>query len=202
MAKKSFKKHQMISRRKGCSKKIKKTRKKYLGGNIDLGKSQLTQANPIFSNTHRGGGCDTCGASCMSGGNCVSCNAVAASMSGGEKHRKECKCSACKIHQSGGNQVGPNYLALNNYSTDISRQMASGGGKYKKSKTKTKKQRGGALSSFIAQDLINLGRQFQFGMGSAYNALNGYGGPASPMPWKDQLPNSSNINSIRSSYSR
>lgn len=53
---------------------------------------------------------------------------------------------------------------------------------------KTRKQKGGTLSNFFGQDLINLGRQFQFGMGSAYNALAGYAAPVNPMPWKDQFP--------------
>jgi hypothetical protein len=51
-----------------------------------------------------------------------------------------------------------------------------------------RKQRGGTLSNFMGQDLINLGRQFQFGVGSAYNALAGYSSPVNPMPWKDQFP--------------
>jgi hypothetical protein len=40
----------------------------------------------------------------------------------------------------------------------------------------------------MTQDLINLGRQFQFGLGSAYNALAGYSSPVNPLPWRDQLP--------------
>jgi len=52
---------------------------------------------------------------------------------------------------------------------------------------KKKRQRGGTLSNLLSQDLINLGRQFQFGIGSAYNALAGYSAPVNPMPWKDQF---------------
>ena len=55
------------------------------------------------------------------------------------------------------------------------------------------KQRGGVMSNLLSQDLINLGRQFQHGFGSAYNALAGYPAPVSPMPWKDQLQNSSSF---------
>jgi hypothetical protein len=51
-----------------------------------------------------------------------------------------------------------------------------------------RKQKGGTLSNFIGQDFINLGRQFQFGLGSAYNALAGYSSPVNPMPWKGQFP--------------
>jgi hypothetical protein len=56
-----------------------------------------------------------------------------------------------------------------------------------------KKQKGGTLSNFLTQDLINLGRQFQFGIGSAYNTLTGYAPPTNPLPWKGQLSNSSAI---------
>lgn len=263
MAKHSSKKRQRIYRMKGCSKKT-KTHKNYLGGTADInlayptdginflpnpnlayvgGQINLAKANPnlggnqsahhfLNSQGAHSGGCGTCGTSGMSGGSCETChNAV---ITGGKKHRKECKCSLCKSkrgRQSGGNQGipypsglagspwtpsisgwpgvdgiqgGRNYLAPNNYQTDISRQMASvganspfiiGGGK--RNKSNTKKQRGGALSNFITQDLINLGRQFQFGMGSAYNALNGYGAPVNPMPWKEQLQNTPNLNSMR-----
>ena len=91
----------------------------------------------------------------------------------------------------GGNN---NHYALNTYSpVDISRQMQDlgaqppflGGGKRKK-----KKQRGGTLSNFLYQDLVNVGRQFQYGVGSTYNALRGYESPVNPMPW--QQPSLSN----------
>ena len=105
-----------------------------------------------------------------------------------------------------------NYLENNTYSTDISRQMVSpganppfitGGKKHRKStlnKSKTRKQRGGTLINFLGQDLINLGRQFQFGVGSAYNALAGYSAPVNPLPWKDQLASTSNLSSIKSAF--
>lgn len=92
-----------------------------------------------------------------------------------------------------GVQGSRNYLAPNTYNNDITRQMIAtganppfsiGGGK-----NRSKKQRGGTLSNFLGQDLINLGRQFQFGIGSAYNTLAGYSSPINPMPWKDQLRN-------------
>lgn len=174
------------------------------------------------------GGCGTCGGPVLSGGGCGTCGGSV--LSGGGKHRTSCKCSSCKSNQSGGNpgipypnglagnpwtpaisgwpgvdgvQGGRNYLAPNNYHTDISRQMTMvganppftiGGGKRRRG---SKKQRGGTLSNFFTQDLINLGRQFQFGMGSAYNAMNGYSAPTNPMPWKGQLPNSPSLSAIR-----
>jgi hypothetical protein len=105
---------------------------------------------------------------------------------------------------------GRNYLGGNTYDTDISRQMVSpganppfitGGKRHRKTKSykgKTRKQRGGTFSNFLGQDLINLGRQFQFGLGSTYNALAGYSAPVNPLPWKDQLVHTPNLSSIKS----
>lgn len=56
-------------------------------------------------------------------------------------------------------------------------------------KKKRKSQYGGGL---IPQDLVNLGRNFSFNLQSAYNSLNGYQQPVNPMPYKDQLPRSTN----------
>jgi hypothetical protein len=97
-----------------------------------------------------------------------------------------------------------NHLGYNTYSpVDISRQMIDefsnpfkliGGRKNKKINKKnkynrTKKIKGGAMSNLLGQDLINLGRQISYGMGSAYNTVLGYPSPANPLPWKDQLQN-------------
>ena len=60
-----------------------------------------------------------------------------------------------------------------------------------------RKQKGGTLSNFIGQDLINLGRQFQYGLGSAYNALAGYASPVNPMPWKGQFPVGAPMNPVK-----
>ncbi len=84
-----------------------------------------------------------------------------------------------------------NHYPMNNYNTDISRQMKDVGANapFKGGRRRrSRKQKGGTLSNFMGQDLINLGRQFQFGVGSAYNALAGYSAPVNPLPWKDQFP--------------
>ena len=137
-------------------------------------------------------------------------------MIGGVKHRNGCKCSSCK-GMKGGNAGIPypnglvgtswtpsisswpgvngvpgdsNYYPINTYNNDVSRQMVVVGANppfLNMKGGKKAKQRGGTLSNFLAQDLINLGRQFQFGMGSAYNALAGYAAPVNPLPWKDQM---------------
>lgn len=157
----------------------------------------------------RGGKC-SCGLPFMTGGCGDTCSATYG-MRGGKRRRTR--------NQRGGNPGIPypnglvgspwtpatsgwpgvdgiqgdrNFLALNRYDTDISRQMVDLGanppftGGKKRANTRTKKQRGGNLTNFLTQDLINLGRQVQFGVGSAYNALSGYSAPVNPLPWKDQ----------------
>jgi hypothetical protein len=97
-----------------------------------------------------------------------------------------------------------NYLDYNQYKVDPQTALINVGpnppfligGKKRRGK-KSRKQRGGALSNFIMQDLINLGRQTQFGFGSAYNGINGFPAPVNPLPWKDQLTHESSISSIR-----
>jgi len=139
-------------------------------------------------------------------------------MVGGTRHRVGCKCRQCKKRSmKGGNPGIPypdglvgspftpgkvggwpgvdgvpgdrNYIANNTYDTDVSRQMVDVGANPPFLNGGKRKQRGGTLSNFLGQDLINLGRQFQFGVGSAYNALAGYQAPVNPMPWRDQFPN-------------
>jgi hypothetical protein len=132
-------------------------------------------------------------------------------MRGGDKHRDQCRCSECKIKQNGGDgssypnglvgnawtssvetwpgvngvQGDSNHYALNTYPTDISRQMTPSNTLIKGGTKRTKKQRGG--SNLLMQDLVNFGRQIQFGIGSAYNAISGYPAPVNPLPFKDQM---------------
>ncbi len=94
-----------------------------------------------------------------------------------------------------------NYYPENTYApNDVSRQMLAAGAnppfsvggarKRRKHLNKTNRkrpQRGGAVSNFMFQDLVNLGRQVNFGLGSTYNALAGFEGPVNPLPWKGQL---------------
>jgi hypothetical protein len=97
-----------------------------------------------------------------------------------------------------------NYLAYNTYPTDVQTSIIDSnsnprglvGGKTKKHRGKYKLH-GGTLSNFFGQDLINVGRQFQFGLGSAYNALAGYSAPVNPMPWKDQLVNTPSLSTVK-----
>ena len=87
-----------------------------------------------------------------------------------------------------------NYIPYNTYNNDISRQMIDLGSNPPFLKGGKRKQKGGTLSNFLTQDLINLGRQFQYGVGTAYNALAGYQSPVSPLPWRDQFPNRATLN--------
>jgi hypothetical protein len=170
------------------------------------------QPNTIYNNASpQKGGCG-CGMPTMSGGK----RRNSGFMHGGVRHRNDCKCSQCKHKgMKGGNAGIPypnglvgsswtpspggwpgvdgisgdrNYYANNTYNHDISRQMIDVGANPPFLKGGKRRQKGGTMSNFMSQDLINLGRQFQFGLGSAYNALAGYSAPVSPLPWKDQLP--------------
>jgi hypothetical protein len=89
----------------------------------------------------------------------------------------------------GGNN---NHYSLNTYAPhDVSRQIMAaganppfsgvikGGGR--------RKQKGGGLSNFLFQDLVNVGRLGQFGLGSTYNTLKGFEPSSNPLPWKGQL---------------
>jgi hypothetical protein len=111
-----------------------------------------------------------------------------------------------------GVQGGSNYFAKNDFKTDVQTSMISSrtnpafsvGGKRRKKSRKhkkylkySKKQKGGTISNFLSQDLINLGRQFEFGLGSAYNNLAGYAAPINPLPWKGQMPNTPSLNTIK-----
>jgi hypothetical protein len=162
------------------------------------------QPNTIFntSSAQRGGNCG-CGLPFMKGG---------------YKHRIGCKCSKCKKIMKGGNPGIPypdglvgkpwtpnisnwpgvdgipgdrNYLSNNLYKNDPQTSMKNIGPSPPFIKGGNKKnKKGGTLSNSIGQDFINLGRQLQYGVGSAYNALAGYTAPTNPMPWKGQFPNS------------
>lgn len=90
-----------------------------------------------------------------------------------------------------------NYLAQNLYNHgDPQTMMKLGGSKRRKNlRKKHRTVRGGGL---VPQDLVNLGRDMSFNFKSAYNALNGYGAPTNPLPYKDQIyePSITNTNKL------
>jgi hypothetical protein len=145
------------------------------------------------------------------------------------KHRQGCRCSMCKNKMMGGSAIYPdgldgnpwtpaisgwpgvdgiggdrNHYSLNTYTNDVSRQILDIGANRPylgwKGGSRKRKQKGGTVSNFLSQDLINLGRQFQFGVGSAYNALAGYPAPVNPLPWKGQLANTPSLSTIKATY--
>ena len=101
-----------------------------------------------------------------------------------------------------------NHYKLNTYNngfvTNIKNEGAQnpfrGGGKGKR-KNKNKNSRktvgGYSFSNSIAQDFVNVGRQFTHGVGSAYNSFNGYSRPVSPLPWKNQLQGMPNNSALK-----
>jgi hypothetical protein len=104
-----------------------------------------------------------------------------------------------------GVQGDRNYLAYNDYKVDPQTATTytganppfSIGGKA----TRKRRQKGGYyFSNTMGQDLINVGRQFQYGLGTAYNALAGYQAPVNPMPWKGQLPSTASLSTIKAAY--
>lgn len=172
-----------------------------------------------------GGSCG-CGASLMKGGTCSTC--APGFMVGGKRHRQGCKCSKCKSKMQKGGAPYPNgltgspwtpatsgwpgvngvqgdrnFLAHNEYNVDPQTALIATGANPPFSiggrRSKKRVQKGGVLSNFLGQDLINLGRQFQFGLGSAYNALSGFSAPVSPLPWRDQIPSAANISTVKAS---
>jgi hypothetical protein len=79
-----------------------------------------------------------------------------------------------------------NYFSDNQYLVDPQRSMISERDQQTYMLGGSRKRRAGGI---IPQDLVNLGRSMVYGLGSAYNTLNGYPTPVSPLPYKDQLPN-------------
>jgi hypothetical protein len=189
-----------------------------IGGSLMRGGSCASCDRPLMSGGRKKkGGCGTCGGGFMVGGarhrlgcKCSACKTKrGGNMKGGNPGipypdglvGSPWTPSITTWPGVNGVQGDSNYLALNKYHNDPQTAMIYTGANppfsIGGSKGRTRKQRGGTLSNFLTQDLLNLGRQFQFGVGSAYNALTGYPSPVNPMPWKDQLPNTSSLNTLR-----
>ena len=101
--------------------------------------------------------------------------------------------SAAELPGANGIAGDRNYLLLNNYKFDPQTEGVINGRALTGGKSRSRKSRGGG---FIPQDLVNVGRQAMFGLGSAYNALAGYQAPVNPMPYQDQLPGTPTLNSL------
>lgn len=194
-------KKQKLYNMRGCSKKYKK-----VGGNLAQ-KQNINASNPIYPNTGpKPSGFNFLTGSYLKGGSPFF------SRTGQGLHLNP----NCPLKQTGGEMAfvgkpwtpspsgwpgvdgvdsGRNHFSLNTYHNDISRQMVNlganppftGGGTKRRHKKYNKIKKGGSWSNFMSQDLVNLGRQIENGIGSAYNTINGYKPPVNPLPWKDQM---------------
>lgn len=112
-----------------------------------------------------------------------------------------------------------NHYPINTYDNDVSRQMmdvgpappyAIGGKrrrskkylrskKGKRSKRQSRSKRGGFFfhDNSLVQDAVNVGRQFSTGLGGIVNGVRGFQAPVSPLPWKGQLQNEVNLNTLK-----
>jgi|LauGreDrversion2_5_1035112.scaffolds.fasta_scaffold03655_3 hypothetical protein len=88
-----------------------------------------------------------------------------------------------------------NYFSMNKYLVDPQTETISERNQitYTPQNGGTRRSRAGGL---IPQDLVNLGRSMVYGVGSAYNSLNGYATPVNPLPYKDQLVNTASSKSL------
>ena len=175
---------------------------------------------PLMSGGKRskkGGVCPSCAMGFMVGGRrhrkdckCSSCKMMRKSQSGGNPGYPIPNGITGSSWKGGdlsswpgvnGVQGDSNHFQYNNFHVDPQTSMINTGANPPFSiggrRTKRKSLKGGALSNTIGQDLVNLGRQFQYGLGSAYNALQGYSPPANPMPWKGQLPNTPSLSTLK-----
>jgi hypothetical protein len=177
-----------------------------------IGKSNIpTNQGSIM----RGGSCSTC--SLMKGGSCSTCSL----MKGGKTLEpqglvgKSWGVNPARWPGVDGIDGNRNYLAMNTYKVDPLTALINMGpnppflhggrkslkckkGRKNKNKNrKTRRLKGGALSNLLAQDFVNLGRQMQYNVGSAYNVLNGYGPTTPVLPWQGQLPRTPNLNTIK-----
>jgi hypothetical protein len=185
------KKSQKLYKMTGCNKKgCKKTKRRYLGGSIYTPASypnaypnpgpKLPENNIFLNSQLKKGGCG-CG------------------LTGGSSQNTKALVGAPWTSNPGtwpgvdGVNGNSNHYELNSYKVDPQTAIIStgaqppflGGGNRKNKRSK--KQKGGNLSNFLTQDLINLGRQFQYGVGTAYNGITGYAAPTNPLPWKGQF---------------
>ena len=86
-------------------------------------------------------------------------------------------------------QLGPASLT----NTPIPHQTAGSNGKHGKrtrTRTRTRTRRMKKGGTALLQGLVNAGRNVMYGLGSSYNAAQGYPAPVNPKPYMDQFPNS------------
>jgi hypothetical protein len=209
MAKNKSLRKQKTYKMRGCSKKSKKMSKKMSrrigfnsrrnlsGGATNPGTYPISQQPPLQnglgfinpSGGQRGGNCG-CGIPMTGGAGPLYPNGLVGS---------PINVSNNSLPGLNGIPGDRNYTGGNMYTVDPQTAINSSplvGGK----RRKKGKQRGGTTSNFLFQDLVNLGRQFQYGLGSAYNGISGYPAGPNPMPWKSQMTglNSNSLAALKS----
>lgn len=138
------------------------------------------------------------------GGTCDSCNASPTLMKGGSFYKAAAPMPGPFVGQAWSSSVSTwpgvdgvsnnrNYVANNLYNAGDPQTIMKLGGSNSKRMNKRMNKSGGGI---IPQDLVNLGSDVSFNFKSAYNALNGYSAPTSPLPYKDQLSSSISANRI------
>ena len=93
-----------------------------------------------------------------------------------------------------GQQGQTNFFSLNKYDKPyLQTEQISERDQQTYMKGGSRRRRAGGI---IPQDLVNLGRSMVYGVGSAYNSLNGYPAPANPLPYKDQFASATATKSL------
>lgn len=93
-----------------------------------------------------------------------------------------------------GQQGQTNFFSLNKYDKPyLQTEQISERDQQTYMKGGSRRRRAGGI---MPQDFVNLGRSMVYGVGSAYNSLNGYPAPASPLPYKDQFSSPTATNSL------
>lgn len=206
--------HQKLWNQKGCSRSHRHSRMCKRGGGGCGCSSYKKGGKALEIMPFKGGSCASC--QLMKGGSCQACNL----MKGGGGVPAPLVGAPWTPEISGwpgvqGLSGQTNYLAMNQYPVDLqtngmmssatqndltnaslvgrSNHTASmvGGGRRSRRMRRT---RGGGL---IPQDLVNFGRTFSYGLGSAYNSLAGLPQSPNPLPYKDQLPGTMTANQLR-----
>jgi hypothetical protein len=179
---KTMKTSQKVWNMKGCSKTKRNLGKKHKrSGGCWLKKRggshkctpRCNHAKKHRTRRQRGGNCG-CG---LQLGGCTSCLVGGVQMGGGSAALVGAPWTA----STKGNE---NYYSQNMYNKGDPQTSMMSERDQQTFKGGSRKRRAGG---FIPDDLVNLGRSMVYGMGSAYNTLNGYSVPANPLPYKDQL---------------
>ena len=171
--------------------------------------SQMYGGKNYGGKNYRGGNCGTC-QNIMTGGGC-GCNIF----SGGNKQKggqtidpqgllgEPWGTTPLKWPDVDAISGNRNYLPYNNYKVDPQTSLISVGANPpflfggRKNRLLKRRQKGGTDSNLLSQDFLNLGRQIQYGIGSAYNAINGYAAPTPVLPWQGQLPRTPDLKSVQ-----